>query len=72
MNIIQEVYEKKMYTINQFVHFRKSLDVLRNELKLCMRHKTMSFRFAQEAQNLLDIIELEHEFCNRSIGELTE
>ena len=61
-----------MYTIEQFVDYRRGLDVLRNELKGCMLHKTMSFRFAQGAKNLLDIIELEHEFCNRSIGELTE
>ena len=62
----------KMYTIKQFVDFRKDLDVLRNELKNCMYNKTMSFRFAQGAQNLLDIIDKEHEFCNRSIGELTK
>jgi len=61
-----------MYSIKQFVDYRKSLDILRNELKLCMFHKTMTFRFAQGAQYLLDNIDKEHEYCNKSIGELTE
>lgn len=61
-----------MYSIRQFVNYRKSLDILRNELKGCMFHSTMTIRFAQAAQNLLDIIETEHEYCNKSIGELTE
>jgi len=61
-----------MYTIKQFVNYRRNLDVLRNELKHTMFNKTMSFKFIQGAQNLLDLIETEHELCNKKIGELTE
>lgn len=62
----------KMYTIKQFVNYRRSLDDLRNQLKITMFSKTMTFRFAQAAQSFLDIIEMEHEACNKKIGELTK
>ena len=61
-----------MYTKEDFLDYRKSLDILRNELNFSICHNTTSLLFMQEAEKFLVLIDAEHEHCNNRIGELTE
>ena len=58
--------------IKQFVDYRRALNELRNKLKSCLYYKHTSFGFMHEGEKFLVLMDLEHEYCNRRIGELTE
>ena len=61
-----------MSTVKEFVDYRRSLDVLRNDLKDSLYHRTNTTGFIRTAEKFLETIDREHEFCNKRIGELTE
>lgn len=63
---------KKANKLIRIKQLRKELDIARNALKKCLLNTYCNCTFQHKIEIFIDLIDEEHNSCNKQIGELTE